>query len=130
MPLINIHVIKDQRSPSELRKLADTIHQCILKDFNAPPGDRYQVITQHQPEELIIEDTGLGIPRTNNIVLLQIFQQGRDTKDKQRLFAALAEQLKSQCGLEGSDLVVTLMANSKADWSFGYGKAQFLTGQL
>lgn len=45
MPLVNIHLIKGQRSPLELRKLADIVHQCILQSFNAPPGDRYQVST-------------------------------------------------------------------------------------
>ncbi|KAF2800337.1 Tautomerase/MIF [Melanomma pulvis-pyrius CBS 109.77] len=130
MPLVSIHVIRDQRSPSELRNLADVIHHCILENFNAPLGDRYQVITQHQPNELIIEDTGLNIPRTDKIVLLQIYQQGRETKVKQQLFEALARELNGKCGLKGSDLVVSLVANSKEDWSFGYGKAQFLTGEL
>jgi hypothetical protein len=34
------------------------------------------------------------------------------------------------CGIEQNDIVVSLVANSDADWSFGNGQAQFLTGEL
>jgi phenylpyruvate tautomerase PptA (4-oxalocrotonate tautomerase family) len=43
MPLVKIDVIKGQRTPEELRKLADTVQQVLLDDFDAPPRDRYQV---------------------------------------------------------------------------------------
>jgi hypothetical protein len=33
-------------------------------------------------------------------------------------------------GIEQNDIVVSLVANSDADWSFGNGRAQFLTGEL
>lgn len=49
---------------------------------------------------------------------------------KKKLFASLARELESQCELPGSDLIISVAANSKEDWSFGYGKAQFMTGEL
>lgn len=79
---------------------------------------------------MICEDTDLGLQRTDNLVFIQIFQQGRDAKTKQALYAALADKLKSECGVEGHDLIVTCSRNEKEDWSFGNGKAQFLTGDL
>lgn len=77
-----------------------------------------------------MEDTGLHLSRTENIVVLQIYQQGRSTETKQQLYKALAENLQSECGLSGSDLIISLVANSQDDWSFGLGRAQFLTGEL
>jgi phenylpyruvate tautomerase PptA (4-oxalocrotonate tautomerase family) len=79
---------------------------------------------------MICEDTNLGLRRTNKLVFIQIFQQGRDAETKQALYAALAEQLKEECGVEGNDLIVTVSRNEKEDWSFGNGVAQFLTGDL
>ena len=38
--------------------------------------------------------------------------------------------LAARCGLDSADLVVSITDNSDADWSFGYGRAQFLTGEL
>jgi hypothetical protein len=32
--------------------------------------------------------------------------------------------------MQSSDIVVSITSNSDADWSFGYGRAQFLTGEL
>ena len=89
-----------------------------------------QIITQHDEGELICEDTNLGLKRTDKLVFIQIFQQGRDAKTKEALYAALADRLKAECGLDGNDLIVTVSRNEKEDWSFGNGEAQFLTGDL
>lgn len=89
-----------------------------------------QIITQHEPYELICEDTNLGFARSDKLVFIQIFQQGRTAEVKQQLYAKLAERLEKECGVPGEDLVVTCVRNEKEDWSFGKGRAQFLTGEL
>ncbi|KAG9639533.1 4-oxalocrotonate tautomerase, partial [Aureobasidium melanogenum] len=130
MPLVKIDMIKGVRSPEEIKKLADVVQEIMLAKFAAPPRDRYQVITQHEPYELIFEDTGLGIQRTEKLILIQIFQQGRNADQKQAIYATLAERLEKECGVPKTDLVVSCSANTKEDWSFGLGRAQFLTGYL
>ncbi|KAG9517834.1 4-oxalocrotonate tautomerase, partial [Aureobasidium melanogenum] len=130
MPLVKIDMIKGVRSPEEIKKLADVVQEIMLAKFAAPPRDRYQVITQHEPYELIFEDTNLGIQRTDKLILIQIFQQGRNADQKQAIYATLAERLESECGVPKTDLVVSCSANTKEDWSFGLGRAQFLTGDL
>ena len=89
-----------------------------------------QVITQHEKGEIICEDTGLGFERTDEIVVIQIFQQGRTTEDKQAMFAALAERLSTVCDVKKTDLIISCVENNREDWSFGQGEAQFLTGKL
>ncbi|KZF24299.1 Tautomerase/MIF [Xylona heveae TC161] len=130
MPLVKIDMIKGVRSPAEIRKLADVVQDVMLTTFNAPKRDRYQIITQHEDYELICEDTGLGLTRTNKLVIIQIFQQGRSAEVKHTAFAALAKQLGEECGLSGEDLIISCSANTKEDWSFGMGRAQFITGEL
>lgn len=98
--------------------------------FPTYSADLSKIITQHEPYELICQDTGLGIERSDKLVLIQVFQQGRSKDQKQALYASLAEELKKQCGLDGSDLIISMTENTKEDWSFGYGRAQFLTGDL
>jgi hypothetical protein len=46
------------------------------------------------------------------------------------MYASLAERLEKDCGVPGSDLIISVSANTKEDWSFGLGRAQFLTGDL
>lgn len=79
---------------------------------------------------MICQDTGLGIERSQKLVFIQIFQQGRTRQQKEALYAGLAVSLSKECGLNGSDLIVSLTENEKQDWSFGMGRAQFLTGDL
>ncbi|KAH0286083.1 4-oxalocrotonate tautomerase [Aureobasidium namibiae CBS 147.97] len=130
MPLVKIDMIKGVRTPDEIKHLADVIQEIMLAKFAAPPRDRYQVITQHEPYELIFEDTGLGLQRTDKLILIQIFQQGRSTQQKQDVYAAIAERLEKECGVPKTDLVISVARNEKEDWSFGMGRAQFLTGEL
>lgn len=89
-----------------------------------------QIITQHEPYELICEDTNLGFTRSNRLTIIQIFQQGRNTQKKQATYKALYESLAEPCGIAPDDLIVNCVEVSRADWSFGGGEAQFLTGAL
>jgi phenylpyruvate tautomerase PptA (4-oxalocrotonate tautomerase family) len=129
MPLVRIDVVEG-RTEEQLRDLADAVHDAVLEHFAAPSGDRYQIISEHPPGHMLIEDTGLGIPRTDRVVVLQITQQGRTAAQKRALYAGLAAALQQRVGLDPADLVVSVVDNTPADWSFGYGRAQFLEGDL
>ena len=129
MPLVRIDV-QEGRTPEELRRLADTVQNVMLDVFAAPPGDRYQIITEHGKGHIIAEDTGLGLERSDGIVIIQIFQQGRSTQQKVAAYAELVKRLEADCGVRPEDLIISVMANKHADWSFGLGQAQFLNGTL
>ncbi|KAH7397890.1 Tautomerase/MIF superfamily [Cadophora sp. MPI-SDFR-AT-0126] len=130
MPLVKLDIVKGGRTPEEIRKLADVVQEVMLAKFNAPPRDRYQIITQHEPYEIICEDTNLNFPRTDKLVFIQIFQQGRTAEMKQAIYAELQARLEKECGVPGTDLIISCNANTSEDWSFGMGRAQFLTGDL
>src|SRR4051794_4290856 len=112
MPLVRIDVIEGRRTPEQLRLLADAVQEVMLDVFAAPPGDRYQVITEHRRGQLICEDTGLGIPRTDDLVVMQVFQQGRSEEQKRALYTGLAKRLEEATGLASSDLIVSVIGNS------------------
>lgn len=130
MPLVRIDVVEGRRTREELRLLADTVQDAMLEVFAAPPRDRYQVVTEHRPGQLICEDTGLGLERTDDLVVLQVFQQGRSEQQKRALYAELAARLDKATGLAPADLSVSVVGNTREDWSFGLGRAQFLEGDL
>jgi len=70
MPLLRVDVIEG-RSQAELRELLDAIHCAMLAAFKVPERDRYQIVHEHPAAEMIIQDTGLGIPRTERVVMVQ-----------------------------------------------------------
>lgn len=86
-------------------------------------------MTQHEDYEIMCEDTDLGFSRSNKLVIIQIFQQGRD-QQQTAVYRALKESLSSECDVSGEDLIVTCVENTQEDWSFGMGEAQFLTNRL
>jgi 4-oxalocrotonate tautomerase len=49
---------------------------------------------------------------------------------KQKFYDLLASRLAERCGLDPADLIVSVTENADEDWSFGHGRAQFLTGEL
>ena len=129
MPLVRIDV-QQGRSPEELRQIADTVQDVMLDVFATPPRDRYQIITEHPVGHIIAEDTGLGYERTEGVTVIQIFQQGRSVEQKKAAYRELADRLAAGCGIKPTDLIVSVTANERADWSFGLGRAQFLEGDL
>jgi hypothetical protein len=129
MPLLRFDLVEG-RTPAELQALLDAAHCAMLAAFKVPPGDRYQIVNEHPAAHLIVEDTGLGIPRTRNVVFLQVTTRPRGREMKELFYKLLVEELEKSCGIAPSDVVVSMVTNSDEDWSFGLGRAQFLTGEL
>jgi len=110
--------------------LADIVQDVMIDEFAAPKRDRYQIITEHRPGHIIALDTDLGFERSDDVVIVSITQQGRTTEQKHAMYDALATRLKDAVDLQPEDLLVNVVENTKADWTFGYGRAQFLEGDL
>jgi phenylpyruvate tautomerase PptA (4-oxalocrotonate tautomerase family) len=129
MPLLRIDVLGG-RSKAELKELLDAIHCATPAAFKVPERDRYQIVHEHPAAEMIIEDTGLGIPRTEQVVMVQVTTRPRSRLEKQNFYELLCQELAQRCGVKASDVVVSITQNTDEDWSFGYGRAQFITGEL
>ncbi|WP_138471121.1 tautomerase family protein [Poseidonocella sp. HB161398] len=129
MPLLRIDIIRG-RSAQERRALADTLHACVVEAFGVPVRDRFQIITEHEPDQMIIEDVGLGLARTRRIVVVQITSTPRSLASRKSFYRLAAERLQAECGLGPADLMINIVTVSESDWSFGLGRAQFLTGDL
>jgi phenylpyruvate tautomerase PptA (4-oxalocrotonate tautomerase family) len=129
MPLLRIDVIEG-RTDQELKELLDAVHRAVLGAFRVPQHDRYQIVHTHPLGEMKIEDTGLGIPRSERVVFVQVTSRPHPQADKQRFYELLCRELVERCGMKASDLVVSITQNADEDWSFGYGRAQFMTGEL
>ncbi|MCD1161047.1 tautomerase family protein [Peribacillus frigoritolerans] len=129
MPLIRFDLIEGRDNKS-LRNLLDAAHRAVVKAFDVPEKDRYQIVHQHPAHELIIEDTGLGFERSNNLVVISVTSKQRSEDQKQNFYKVLVQELGENCGIEPNDIMVSIVTNGDADWSFGLGEAQFLNGKL
>lgn len=129
MPLVRFDMIEG-RSEKEIRKLLDTAHHATVEAFGVPENDRYQIVYQHPESEMVIDDTGLGLHRTKNKVVISYTSKSRTNEQKQRLYKLLVKELGEKCSIAPDDIMISIANNGDADWSFGRGEAQYLTGAL
>ena len=129
MPLLRFDLVEG-RSESEIRKILDATHEVLLETLKVPTHDRYQVVHEHRRSRMIVEDTGLGFVRSDDVLLLQVTSRPRSREMKENFYRLLVERLASRCGISPDDIIVNFVTNADEDWSFGAGRAQFLTGEL
>ncbi len=125
MPLVRID-LREGKTEQYKKALADGVHRALVEGAAAPADDRFQVITEHPASDIIHDANYLGIPRTNNIVMVQItLSAGRKLAQKRKLFQRMAEILAENPGLRREDLMINLVEVAWENWSFGNGEAQY-----
>ena len=129
MPLIRFDMMEG-RTEEEIKRILDVTHEVMVKSFRVPARDRYQIVSQHKPHEMIIQDTGLGFERSEKVILITLTSRQRKQEDKQTFYQDLVESLQENCGIDPNDVMISMVVNNDEDWSFGFGEAQFITGKL
>jgi len=126
MPFVRIF-LQEGTLPEYRKAIADGVHRALIESIAIPPGDRFQVITQHPPGELIYDPDYLGVSRSDRVVFVQItLSAGRKPQQKRTLFKRMAEILAESPGHRPEDLLVNLVEVAWENWSFGNGDAQYM----
>jgi 4-oxalocrotonate tautomerase len=126
MPLVRIS-LRQGTSPAYRQALSEGVHRAMIESLAIPPDDRFQVITECAPENLIYDTSYLGVQRTDHVVFVQItMSTGRKPQQKRKLFRRMAEILAVSPGLRPQDLLVNLVEVSWENWSFGNGEAHYM----
>jgi phenylpyruvate tautomerase PptA (4-oxalocrotonate tautomerase family) len=121
MPYTRISLRKGQ-SAQYLQALSDSVHQAMVEAFDVPPDDRFQIIHQHEPHELMFDRNYMGGPRSDDFVLIAITAgRIRSTQTKRRFYKKLVECLAQAPGIQGRDVMVVINTTQTEDWSFANG---------
>ena len=125
MPLVRISLHAGK--PAEYRRaLGAGVHRAMVEALGVPPQDQFQVVTEHDAAGLVADPGYLGVHRTDDVVLVQIFLgAGRRLKQKRDFYARAAELLAVDPGLNPRELVINLVEVPWENWSYGDGKAQY-----
>ena len=129
MPFVRFDLVEG-RSASEIKAILNATHSALVAAFKIPDRDRYQVVHEHPASHVVMEDTGLNISRSRERIFVQITTRRRTRRSKELFYDLLCTSLEKECGIAPSDVVVSMVTTTDEDWSFGYGRAQFLTGEL
>lgn len=124
MPFARISLLKG-KSPDYLSALSDAIHTAMVETFNVPPVDRFQVIHQHEPGELIFDRNYLAGLRSDDFVLIAITAGKPRTQEMRNAFFRRAvELLQRSPSLRPEDIMIVISTSEPGEWSFGGGLAQ------
>ena len=124
MPLVRIDLAAGK--PAEYRRAIGQVVYDALLTINVPKDDRFQVITEHAPTDLIIDSTYLGIARSADCLIVQItLNEGRTLAQKRALYKGIADGLHDRLGMRREDVCINLVEVSKENWSYGNGEAQY-----
>lgn len=121
MPLIRVDLLKG-RSEKEIQGILDEIHKAVLAAFKVPEDDRYQIVTQHDSYEMVIKDTGLGIPRSDKVVVISVTSRERTEEAIKKFYLTVMENLQDAHLVDPDDLMINVTFNEAFGWSFARGK--------
>lgn len=125
MPLVRISLVKG-KPEAYRRRLGDAIHRALVEAIGVPPLDRFQLITEHEPGDLVYDSSYLGIARSSDLVIVQItLNAGRTLEQKRALYRRIASNLSAAAGLKPQDAWINLVEVPKENWSFGNGVASY-----
>ena len=126
MPLTRISLARG-KPPEYLRALSDGLHRALVEAFDVPPDDRFQIIHQHEPGELVFDRHYLGGPRSDDFVLFQITAgRPRSTWTKTAFYRRLVDRLAEAPGIRPEDVMVVISTTQLDDWSFAGGAASMI----
>lgn len=126
MPIVRIDLIEG-RSEQQIAAISAAVHEALVETMNVPQRDRFHVITEHKPGRLVFDASYLDIPRTAGVVVVQVFlSSGREGAQKQAFYARAAQLLHLRADVRPEDVAIGLAENTRGDWSFGNGRAQYL----
>jgi 4-oxalocrotonate tautomerase len=127
MPLVRIDLARGK--PAHYRKaLGDIIYRAMTEVINVPQNDKFQIITEHAPEELNITPSYMGVHYSPDVVLIQVtLSQGRTVEQKAAFYKRIATDLHRELKLDPQNVFIILVEVAKENWSFGNGIAQYVT---
>jgi phenylpyruvate tautomerase PptA (4-oxalocrotonate tautomerase family) len=115
MPLVNISLRKGM-SADYRRAIADAIHQAMMDAFRIPADDRFILICEHSPENMIQDRTFFGIERSDKSVFLQIVVNHRPVEQKASFYEFVVKNLGHAPGLRPEDIFIGIVEVAPENW--------------
>lgn len=129
MPLVRVSLLKG-KSREHIRAISDGVHRGLVSAYGVPADDKFQLIDQLEPGDLVYDADYLGIHRTDDVVFIHIVAGNwRDIAKKKALFKAIADNLAAAPGLRPEDVIIVLSPNGRDEWSFGNGLASYVSDE-
>src|SRR5215470_4101735 len=108
MPFVTIDLLRG-KSAHYLAAISQGAHDALVETLDMPAQDRFQVIHQHEPEEMVFTRDFRGGPRSADFVVLTITDGlQRDDEKKKAFYRALVRNLSADPGIKPADVFVKM----------------------
>ncbi|MCM2316311.1 MAG: tautomerase family protein [Thermoanaerobaculia bacterium] len=125
MPLVKIHLRKG-KSEEYVRLVSEAIHEALVTEASIPPDDKFHVVHQTEPAELIANPSYAEVNRSADLIVVEItLNAGRTVEIKRNIYRRMSRNLERAIQLRPDDLLVSLVEVTKENWSFGRGIATY-----
>jgi len=125
MPLVRIDLMRG-KSADYRKTLGEIVYQAMRDVINVPQDDKFQIITEHAPEELNFAASYLGNHYSDDIIFIQItLSAGRTVETKKAFYKRIVDDIVAQLKARPDDVWINLVEVVKENWSFGNGIAQY-----
>jgi 4-oxalocrotonate tautomerase len=125
MPLVRISL---PQTVSHARQVAlsNAVQDTMVETINVPVTDRFQIITRHGQDDLIMDPTFPDVRRSTESAIVHITLRGGRTNDQKRaLYAGITARAEAAGAFSKADIMIVLSENTLIDWSFGGGAAHY-----
>ena len=127
MPLVRIDLIRG-KSAQYRKTLGEIVYAAMTDLINVPKDDKFQVITEHAPEDLNFAESYLGNHYSQDIIFIQVtLNAGRSVELKKAFYKRIVDDIQTRLNTRPDDVVINLVEVAKENWSFGHGIAQYAT---
>ena len=125
MPFVRID-LKRGKSVDYRKTLGEIVYKAMIDVINVPDDDKFQVITEHDRDNLNFAETYLGNSYGEDIVFIQVtLNAGRSVELKKAFYKRIVDEFQTQLHGRPDDVVINLVEVPKENWSFGHGIAQY-----
>ena len=125
MPLVRID-LPSTIEPERRGLIGDVVYRAMADVLNVPDGDKFQIITAHDPHSLRIDPIYLDVDRSADAFIVDItLNAGRTVELKRRFYATVVERLNAEANVRPQDVLIVLTEVAKENWSFGNGEAPY-----
>ena len=121
MPFVDISLARGK--PGEyLEAVSRAVHDALVAELHMKPEDDFQLIRQHEPDELVFNRNFRGGPRSGDWIVFTITDGlDRGERAKRRFYKTLVRLLQEGPGIRPADVFVMMTVTPPENFSFAGG---------
>jgi ketosteroid isomerase-like protein len=121
MPFVNISLARG-KSADYIEAVSRAVHDALVAELHMRPEDEFQLISQHEPGEMVFNRNFRGGPRSGDWIVFTITDGlDRGEQAKRRFYQTLVRLLEEGPGVRPADVFVMMTVTPPENFSFADG---------